>query len=188
MSYGVDINSYAGDLVQHNSTVPTRLNPSFGSIAYTQNDRQSRFDALIIGVRTTLCQERIYQRLLHAILFAGRYAGVSRGHQPVSILRPFDLGFAEPAFTYRELHHTRIEPGPRTAGRLTGGWTVSGTTILQSGQPFTVNTTATFQPVRDSNGNITGLSAASGDYNADGDNNDYPNVANYNMGTGARLI
>ena len=28
VSYGVDINTYAGDLIQHNSTVPTRLNQS----------------------------------------------------------------------------------------------------------------------------------------------------------------
>ena len=39
VSYGVDINNYPGDLIQHNTTTPTRLNPSFGSIAYTQNDR-----------------------------------------------------------------------------------------------------------------------------------------------------
>ncbi|HEV3200530.1 MAG TPA: carboxypeptidase regulatory-like domain-containing protein, partial [Bryobacteraceae bacterium] len=42
----------------------------------------------------------------------------------------------------------------------------------------------TFQPVRDANGNIVGISAASGDYNADGVNNDYPNVASYSMGNG----
>ena len=47
-----------------------------------------------------------------------------------------------------------------------------------------MNTTATFQPVRDSNGNITGITAASGDYNADGVNNDYPNVGSYTMATG----
>jgi hypothetical protein len=74
--------------------------------------------------------------------------------------------------------------GHGLAGHLTAGWTASGTTILQSGHPFTVNTTAAFQPVRDANGNITGITAASGDYNADGVNNDYPNVTSYSMGNG----
>ena len=53
---------------------------------------------------------------------------------------------------------------------------------------FTVNTSASFQPTRDASGNITGLSAASGDYNADGNNNDYPNVGNYTMGTGRQAL
>src|ERR1019366_5396509 len=74
------------------------------------------------------------------------------------------------------------------AGRLTSGWAASAVTILQSGHPFTVNTSASFQPTRDASGNITGLSAASGDYNADGNNNDYPNVGNYTMGTGIIVV
>jgi hypothetical protein len=51
VSYGVDINTYAGDLVQHNSTIPTRLNQSFGGIYYTDHDRDSHFNALIVGIR-----------------------------------------------------------------------------------------------------------------------------------------
>jgi hypothetical protein len=38
-------------LFQHNSTVPTRLNQSFGGIYYTTDDRDSHFNALIVGVR-----------------------------------------------------------------------------------------------------------------------------------------
>ena len=34
MSYGVNINSFAGDLVQNETLTPTRLNPSFGAINY----------------------------------------------------------------------------------------------------------------------------------------------------------
>jgi hypothetical protein len=75
-----------------------------------------------------------------------------------------------------------LKGGHGAVGQITGGWAISGTTILQSGHPFTVNTTAAFQPVRDANGNITGITAGSGDYNADGNNNDYPNVSTYAMG------
>ena len=78
-----------------------------------------------------------------------------------------------------------LDKGHGFAGRVTSGWVASTVTILQSGHPFTVNTSAAFQPTRDANGNINGLLAASGDYNADGVNNDYPNVTTYDMLTGA---
>ena len=52
-------------------------------------------------------------------------------------------------------------------GRLTSGWGVSALSIQQSGYPMTVITTAPF--------------TAGGDFNADGDNLDYPNVNSYDM-------
>jgi hypothetical protein len=51
---------------------------------------------------------------------------------------------------------------------LAGGWGVSGTSIYQTGSPFTVFNGASF--------------TGGGDYNADGDNLDYPNVAHYGQG------
>jgi hypothetical protein len=51
--------------------------------------------------------------------------------------------------------------------QLASGWGVSGIGIYQSGYPMTVWTTAPF--------------TAGGDYNADGDNLDYPNVTSYDM-------
>jgi hypothetical protein len=181
VSYGVDINNFAGDLIQHNSTVPTRLNPSFGSISYTQNDRQSRFDALIVGVRTRFAKNGFlnayYTRssskddtqVYPVATNPYQYYGPSIWDSPNRL--SLTASYSIPGWNQ----------GHGLAGRLTGGWTASGTTILQSGHPFTVNTTAAFQPVRDANGNFTGITAASGDYNADGVNNDYPNVTSYSM-------
>src|SRR5581483_3330958 len=51
VQYGVDINSYPGDLIQNNMTLPTRLNTSFGQIVYAANDRESAYNALIIAIR-----------------------------------------------------------------------------------------------------------------------------------------
>jgi hypothetical protein len=182
VSYGVDINAYAGDLVQHNSTVPTRLVPSFGQIYYTQNDRQSRFDAMTIGVRTRFARSgfinayytrsasgddtQVYPVAANPM----QYYGPSIWDSPNRLSLTWSYTFPE------------IAQGHGLAGRLTSGWTASGTTILQSGHPFTVNTTAPFLPIRDANGNFIGLSPNSGDYNADGDNNDYPSVTSYEMG------
>jgi hypothetical protein len=184
VSYGVDINNYAGDLLQHNSTVPTRLNPSFGSISYTQNDRQSRFDALILGIRTRFAKNGFingyYTRsssqddtqVYPVATNPHQYYGPSIWDSPNRL--SLTWGYTVPG----------LNQGRGLAGHLTDGWTASGTTILQSGHPFTVNTTAAFQPVKDANGQITGITAASGDYNADGVNNDYPNVTSYSMGNG----
>ena len=62
-----------------------------------------------------------------------------------------------------------LNGGHGAVGFLTGGWGISGTSIYQTGYPFTVLTTAPF--------------SAGGDYNADGDNLDYPDVTSYHQGT-----
>jgi hypothetical protein len=58
-----------------------------------------------------------------------------------------------------------LNNGEGVLGKLTGGWGIGGTSAYQTGYPFSVFTSASF-----SNG---------GDFNADGDNNDYPNVSSY---------
>jgi hypothetical protein len=182
VSYGVDINSYAGDLIQHNSTVPTRLVPSFGQISYTQNDRQSRFDAMTIGFRTRFARNG----------FINAYYTRSRSQDDVQVYPVANnpMQYYGPSIwdSPNRLSLTwsyfipGLQKGKGFAGRATSGWSASGTTILQSGHPFTVNTTAAFIPLKDANGNFIGLAPNSGDYNADGDNNDYPNVGSYTMG------
>jgi hypothetical protein len=75
-------------------------------------------------------------------------------------------------------------------GRVTEGWGISGTSIFQSGYPTMVYTTASFLAVCQS-GALSPCSASdpavayqpgSGDYNADGDNNDYPDTQSYHQG------
>jgi hypothetical protein len=70
---------------------------------------------------------------------------------------------------------------------VSNGWTVSADTILQSGTPFTVYTSAAFAPVCSSGkpshnvcpAGTTVVGNTGGDYNADGDNNDYPNLPGF---------
>jgi len=184
VSYGVDINNYAGDLVQHNSTTPTRLNPSFGSISYTQNDRQSRFDSLVAGIRTRFAKNGFLNAYYTRSSSQDDTQVYPVATNPYQYYGPSIWDSANRFSLTWSYTIPGVNQGRGLAGHLTAGWTASGTTILQSGHPFTVNTTATFQPVRDSSGKITGLSAASGDYNADGYNNDYPDVGSYTMGNG----
>jgi hypothetical protein len=62
-----------------------------------------------------------------------------------------------------------VNGGHGFIGALSSGWGVSGTSIYQSGYPFTVVNLAPF--------------STGGDYNADGDNRDYPNVSSYHQDT-----
>ncbi|MFZ0661432.1 MAG: carboxypeptidase-like regulatory domain-containing protein [Acidobacteriaceae bacterium] len=178
VSYGQDINSLPGDLIIHNSTVPTRLNTSFGQVNYTQNDRVSNYNGLILAVRG---------RFSHAF-FNGSYTRSSsqddtqvyptytNPHQfygPSIWDAPNRFSFAG-NYEFPSLNH-----GNGFMGRVSGGWQLSGTGILQSGTPFTVSTNAAFNPIVGPGGIYTGYAPGSGDYNADGDNFDFPDVSSY---------
>jgi len=68
--------------------------------------------------------------------------------------------------------------------RALGGWTVADISILQTGTPFSVFNGGTFQ-AQLINPNLPATACnlrfapGSGDYNADGNNNDYPSVTSY---------
>jgi hypothetical protein len=69
------------------------------------------------------------------------------------------------------------------ARRGLGGWTLSGLSVLQTGTPFSVYTGAPFAAQLPAGlpatpANLT-FAPGSGDYNADGDNFDFPNVTSY---------
>lgn len=167
-SYGTDFNRFAGDLIINKGTV-TRLNPSFGAITYAQNGAIGRYNALIVATR-------------------GRFG--RDGSFSISYTRSASKDDSQiyPTFTNIQQYYgpsvwdapnrlsataTYNLPGIGSAlgflGRVTNGWSISDMTILQSGTPFVVYTNASYQ--------------AGGDYNADGFNYDFPNVATYAQGT-----
>jgi hypothetical protein len=53
---------------------------------------------------------------------------------------------------------------------------MSNILVLQSGLPFSVYSSAAFNPVQDPDNNVIGLQPGSGDFNADGYNYDLPNA------------
>ena len=189
VSYGVDINTFPGDLITNESKNPTRLNPSFGSINYADNNRYANYEGVFFDVRGRL----------------------SRGFIDVSYTRSSskDDGLAYPTADNPQKYygpsitdaHNRISisfnyslkglnDGQGAIGHLTGGWGISGTSIFQSGYPLTAQNFNSYRPVCQITGNnappcpsvanpAIGYSPTSGDYNADGNNNDYPNVLSY---------
>jgi hypothetical protein len=182
VSYGVDINAYAGDLIQHNSLVPTRLNPSFGAITYSDNNRVGNFESAVFDFRGKF--ERGFFDLSYTRSSskddAGAYPTALDPHQfygpsPWDVPNRLSLTFN---YSLRGLEH-----GQGLVGHLTGGWGLSGTSIFQTGYPFTVMSTAPFLPLKNAAGQFIGYAPGSGDYNADGDNRDYPNAAGYGEAT-----
>lgn len=196
-SYGVDVNVFDGDLLQHiqctenestNSCtgVQTRLNTSFGSITYATNGARSNYEAFIAAIQGKFAKRGFvtasYTRSDSKDDWQGypgkypfdRYYGPSAWNAP----NRFSLGWSYdlPGTSNRN----------SVIGRVTNGFVLSGTTILQSGTPFTVYTSAPFHaqlvdPTLPATGSNVVLAGDSGDFNADGDNFDYPNVSNYHQ-------
>jgi hypothetical protein len=169
VSYGVDINSLPGDLIgKPAGSAPTRLNPSFGQINYTDNNRVGNYEGITFDFRGRAKRgffDVSYTRSSSKD-DAGQYPSALNPHQFYGP-SPWDVPNRFSASFNYELPGLNNGLGP--VGKLTGGWGLSATSIYQSGYPFTVFNGASF--------------TGGGDYNADGDNLDYPNVSGYSQGT-----
>jgi hypothetical protein len=172
VSYGVDVNAVPGDLVgTPPNTLPARLNPSFGAINYTQNDRVANYNGVTFDLRARVSRgffDASYTRSSSKD-DASRFPTALNPHQyyapsPWDAPNRFSLSF--------NYELPGLNSGQGLVGHATGGWGLSGTSIYQTGYPFTVFTGANFW-----NG---------GDYNADGDTYDFPDVSSYSQGTSRR--
>jgi hypothetical protein len=165
VSYGQDINAVAGDLIgKPPNSAPTRLNPSFGAINYTQNDRVANYQGVTFDLRGKVKRGffDVWYMRSSSKDDAGIYPTAADPHQYYGP-SPWDTPNRFSATFNYEL--PGLNNGEGAVGKLTGGWGVGGTSTYQTGYPFTVFTSASF--------------TGGGDYNADGDNNDYPNVSSY---------
>ena len=171
VSYGVDINALPGDLIgKPANSAPTRLNSSFGAINYTQNDRVANYNGVTFDLRGRVTRgffDISYTRSSSKD-DGGRYPTALNPHQyygpsPWDVPNRISLGF--------NYELPGLYQGSGAVGKLTAGWGLSGTSIYQSGYPFTVFTSASF------------FNSVPGDYNADGDHFDFPNVISYQQST-----
>ena len=184
VSYGVDINAMPNDPGVLSGTTPVRYNPSFGTIYYTDNTAHSVFNEFVadvhgrfattgfVDVSYTRSSSKDDSQVYPENTSPQRYYGPSNWDAPNRLSTTFSYEFPG------------INHGEGAVGRVTGGWGLSGTVVGQSGYPFSVGTGAAFNVGGYSGLNPVcgeGLSAEApcGDYNADGDNNDYPNVSSY---------
>lgn len=193
VSYGQDINAFAGDLVTH--ATPTRLNPSFGEIIYTDNTRYANYESVFFEFKGRLSRrgffDASYTRSRSQDDAGGPLGAYPAESNPSQYYGPSQWDVPNRFSLTFNYELPGLDHGQGFAGRATSGWGLSGTSIFQSGYPTMVYTTASFLGVCKS-GALSPCSAAdpavayqagSGDYNADGDNNDYPDVQNYHQGT-----
>jgi hypothetical protein len=187
VSYGVDINQVPGDLIgKPAGSAPTRLNPSFGQINYTQNDRVANYEALTFDVRARA------RRGFFDVSYTRSSSKDDGSHYPIPTdphqfygPSPWDTpNRFSASFNYEQ---PGLNGGNGLVGHLTGGWGLSGTSIYQTGYPFSVFTSAAFNEanyVVGANAHTTGT----GDYLANGDNFSYPNVTGYQQSTSRSLL
>lgn len=185
--FGYDINTYPGSLLQTNTTVPVRLNPSFGPIVYATNGVRANYNAAIFDVRGR------FKRSSFDASYT--FSKASDDAQAYPTYVNFEQYYGPSAWDVRNRfsltwnYELPVVHTSGLAGRVLNGWSVSGTTILQTGTPFTVFTNAPFNPIIQ-NGVIVGLNPGSGDYQADGATTanvgdiSFPNVSSYSIPTG----
>jgi hypothetical protein len=185
VSYGVDINAMPNDPGVLAGTTPVRYNQSFGTIGYTDNTAHSTFNEFVadvhgrfagtgfVDVSYTRSSSKDNSQVYPDNTNPQRYFGPSNWDAPNRISSTFSYDLRG------------FNKGEGVLGRATGGWGLSGTVIGQSGYPFTVNSTNSFNPKGYTSGvcgaGLSAFKAPCGDYNADGDNSDYPDVASYSQ-------
>jgi Carboxypeptidase regulatory-like domain len=213
-SYTSDVNLSPGDLIRNpafgsggvwtGSGIQTRLNPSFGHINYEFNGARANYNALIAAVRGRFGK--------HGFLTASYTHSASRdnsGNYPDAYsgagggvdynINQFYSPSAWDVPNRVSMGSSYDIPGLDSRGgfvkRLTSGFNLASTMILQSGTPFYVTsnnslalTDTTGVTVTAANyaselaaGNIS-YAANSGNYSADGDNgSDVPDVISYHQ-------
>ncbi|MGB7134187.1 MAG: TonB-dependent receptor [Acidobacteriaceae bacterium] len=179
--YGQDINELPDDLIIHDSTVPQRLNTNFGQILYTGNDRVSNYNALILALQGRFSRSFFNASYTRSSSWDDTqlypsYINVHQWYGPSIWNAPNRFSLT---WNYN-LPDVHAEHG--LAGHMGSGWTLSGTAAIQSGYPLAVSTNAPFEPITNSAGQYVGYQAGSGDYNADGDDLDFPDAASYSQG------
>jgi hypothetical protein len=193
VSYGVDINVLPGDLITHQSIAATRLNPSFGAIDYADNDRYANYNGVFFDIKGRFSRGFV----------DFSYTRSSSKDDGLAYPTPTNPGqYYAPSifdvpnrFSFTFNYSIRgLNQGKGVVGYLTSGWGASGTTIFQSGYPLSAENRNSYSPVC-ADTSVTapkcpsqanpavGYAPGSGDYNADGNNLDYPDALSYHQST-----
>jgi hypothetical protein len=185
--FNQDINRFAGDLIKNNGNL-ARLNPNFGDINYATSNANS-----IGNYGSAVLQRRLSQGFaLRGIYTVGKAldtfstSGSLDGGEATQFLDNVITNGDLPGQRGRsdfDIHQqfsadgTWLVPNHYRSvvtRNLLGGWEFGGVWIMQTGLPFSVYTSASFNPVYNAQGQLIGNKG--GDYNADGSNYDVPNA------------
>jgi hypothetical protein len=196
VSYGVNVNVLNDDYILNNQSGGTlqRLNSSFGSITYTANDRASNYNGVFFDLKGRFARgfvDASYTRS-RSNDDAGAYP---TPFNPQAYYGPSVWDVPNRFSLSWNYSLKGLRGGAGALGRVTSGWGISGTSVFQSGEPFTpaalnnfapvcAITTGTPPPPCPSAGNLeVGYAPGSGDYNADGNSYDFPDALSYKQST-----
>jgi hypothetical protein len=180
-----DVNRFPGDLIL-NGGIQTRLNPSFGPIIYgrTIGIADGNYGSLMVSKRMS------HSWQLRGIYTFGKATddissndNGSYSNTSESVINSLNVSSQHGLSDYDVAQRFTMDslvmlPSPFKEGMgnvILGGWRFSTILVLQGGLPFTVYTSAPFNPILSPSGAVIGLKPGSGDYNADGYDFDVPN-------------
>ena len=173
-----DVNRFAGDLLDgaFNGVVP-----GFGVYEFAQATETASYHGVAVSIRVSK-----KDLSLGAAYTLGRSRDTASGQDNSGTRQDaYAPPSVEEGYSDHDIRHKLAVslnwrlPGPASgaAKSILGGWQLAGVMIAQTGAPFTVFCGQPFSPVRDASGRIVGNSGC--DYNADGTNNDRPNVPSF---------
>lgn len=177
-----DSNRFPGDLIQHQGN-QTRLQGEFGPIIFGRGIgvADGHFGSFMITKRMSHSWELrgIYTFGKSTDEMSSNDNGTANGEAIFNALDPMSQhGLSDFNVAQRlTIDALVMMPDIFKSGWskwLLGGWRMSDIVVLQGGLPFTVYTSASFNPILDQAGNVTGLNPGSGDFNADGYGYDVP--------------
>jgi hypothetical protein len=180
-----DVNRFPGDLILNKGN-QTRLQGEFGPIIFgrTIGIADGHYASFMLTKRMSHSWEirGIYTMGKSTDEMSSNDNGTANGE---AILNPLDVSSQHGLSDFNVSKRFTIDsmvmvPDLFKTGlgkAVLGGWRMSNIVVLQSGLPFTVYTSAAFNPILDSSGNVIGLKPGSGDFNADGYGYDVPDKA-----------
>lgn len=190
-----DVNRFPGDLIVNKGN-QTRLQPEFGPIIFgrTIGTADGHYASLMLTKRMSHSWQLrgIYTFGKSTDEMSSNDNGTANGEAIFNALDPMSQhGLSDFDVSKRfTIDSMVIIPDVFKNGiakQVLGGWHMSNIVVLQSGLPFTVYTSASFNPIYDGSGNVVGLKPGSGDFNADGYGYDVPNrPAGGTVKTGSR--
>ena len=154
----VNVNRYTGDLLDG---VFAGFNPSFSAINWNESSGNSIYNAGTVHLRRPFAKgitfEAVYTMSKGLADSEGQYQDANNRAAERAVTN-FDASRRGSLLGVWEIPFFKGQKG--FSGRVLGGWQLSGTMIMQSGQPVSVT---------------NGAAYPKGDYNADGTTGDRPN-------------
>ncbi len=189
---GTDFNRSAGDLIRNNGKL-LRLNPSFTNVSYVTNLNTSYYNGVVFTLTQRL-RNLNYQASYtwsHALDYgtcntrfdSNNFNGAGSLDCPGD-QHNFAANYGNSSFDVPnnfKFSGSYTLPTPHIqaiADHLLGGWEVASIATAQSGTPFSPTNYNAFDST------CTGTIVTCGDYNADGYNNDRPNLVQGTQRTG----